>query len=117
MSKVLSRANICSRRQAERMIQAGMVLVDNKKITENMLVDSTNKIKIFTKQGEKTPIKQDSKMWVFYKPNGLICTHDDPQGRPTVFDYIWNNTSLKLRHLISVVKKIEDKFGNKKTNF
>lgn len=82
-----------------------------------MLVDSTNKIKIFTKQGEKTPIKQDSKMWVFYKPNGLICTHDDPQGRPTVFDYIWNNTSLKLRHLISVVKKIENKFGNKKTNY
>lgn len=59
------------------MIENGLIKVDGKTVLKNMPVSPKNTIEIFTKNGEKyTPIKQNSKIWIFYKPKGLICTHD-----------------------------------------
>lgn len=88
LTKYLSRAGVCSRREAERLILAGAVFVDGKRVQKNTLVTSKNNIKFFSKKGETLPIKLSSRLWMFHKPAGLLCTHSDPQNRPTIFQYI-----------------------------
>ena len=88
LTKYLSRAGICSRREAERLILTGAVFVDGKRIQKNTLVNDKSNIKIFSKRGETLPIKSASRLWMFHKPAGLLCTHSDPQNRPTIFQYI-----------------------------
>lgn len=48
-----------------------------------------------------TPIKENSRIWLFNKPQKLVTTHFDPQGRPTVFDFV-KNLGLTIPHVISV---------------
>ncbi|KAL4454656.1 hypothetical protein ABPG74_021861 [Tetrahymena malaccensis] len=103
LSKYLSRSGICSRRQAEKMIKDGLIKVDGKIATSNLPVTPKNNIEIFTQRGEKfAPVKQNAKIWIFYKPRGMICTHDDPLKRPSIFNYIYNNTKIKEPHIIAV---------------
>ncbi|KAL4499239.1 hypothetical protein ABPG72_006825 [Tetrahymena utriculariae] len=103
LSKYLSRSGICSRRQAEKMIKDGLIKVDGKVATSNLPVTPKNNIEIFTQRGEKfAPVKQNAKIWIFYKPRGMICSHDDPLKRPSVFDYIYNNTKIKEPHIKAV---------------
>ena len=104
LSKYLSRSGICSRREAERLIKHGMVFVDKKKINSNIAVNESSDIKIFTKNGEKAPLKEESKLWIFYKPRGLICTLSDPQKRMTIYEYLKEKTTLSIEHIISVVR-------------
>ncbi|EAR97905.2 tRNA rRNA pseudouridine synthase, putative (macronuclear) [Tetrahymena thermophila SB210] len=103
LSKYLSRSGVCSRRQAEKMIKDGLIKVDGKVATSNLPVTPKNNIEIFTQRGEKfAPVKQNAKIWIFYKPRGMICSHDDPLKRPSVFNYIYNNTKIKEPHIIAV---------------
>lgn len=83
IAKVLSRAGIASRREAERMIEAGRVSVNGKTITSPALnVTDTDKIVVDGKQvGEPDP----PRIWLYHKPAGLVTTERDEQGRPTVF--------------------------------
>lgn len=99
----MSRAGICSRREAERLIKQGMISVNKKKIFSNVSVTNKSDIKIFTKDGFKTPLKENTKLWMFYKPQGLISSASDPENRPNIFDYLRNRNSLKIEHIISVV--------------
>jgi len=46
-------------------------------------------------------MKEDTKLWIFNKPKGLICTHDDPRGRPTVFEYL-RLKKFPTQHIISI---------------
>lgn len=77
LSKYISRSGVCSRRQAEKMIKEGMIKVDGKVASYNLAVSPRNNVEIFTKRGEKfAPVKQNAKIWLFYKPRGLICSHE-----------------------------------------
>lgn len=86
LAKVLARAGLCSRRDAERWIEAGRVSVDGKKITTPALnVEDHQKIVV---DGKPIPRADVARLWRYHKPAGLITTAKDPQGRPTVFEYL-----------------------------
>jgi len=90
IAKVIARAGVCSRREAERMIEAGRVTVDGKKIDSPALnVVPTN---IIVVDGKALPDKQPPRLWKFHKSRGLITTNNDPEGRPTVFDQLPSGT-------------------------
>ncbi len=83
IAKVLSRAGIASRREAERMIAEGRVSVNGKTINSPALnVTSADRIVVDGKQvGEPDP----PRLWLYHKPAGLVTTERDEKDRPTVF--------------------------------
>ena len=84
IAKVLSRAGVASRREAERMIEIGEVSVNGRVITSPALnVLPTDKIMVSGKLiGEPEP----ARLWLYYKPEGLVTSTSDEKGRDTVFD-------------------------------
>ncbi|USO02205.1 MAG: rRNA pseudouridine synthase [Alphaproteobacteria bacterium] len=86
LAKVLARAGVASRREAERLILEGVVSVNNERVnTVTTFVDGSDVIHV---NGKKISIDVEPKLWLYHKPKGLITTHKDPQGRPTVFEDI-----------------------------
>jgi 23S rRNA pseudouridine2605 synthase len=84
IAKVLSRRGVASRREAERMIELGEVSVNGKVITSPALnVTDTDRI---TVRGEALPEEQAARLWLYYKPDGLVTSASDEKGRQTVFD-------------------------------
>lgn len=84
IAKVLSRAGVASRREAERMIELGEVSVNGKVITSPAL-NVTAKDKI-TVRGELVREPEQARLWLYYKPDGLVTSESDEKGRETVFD-------------------------------
>ena len=86
IAKVLSRAGISSRREAERLIEAGEVKVNGKTITSAALnVTARDKI---TVSGEPVGAPEPARLWLYYKPEGLVTSAADEKGRDTVFDHL-----------------------------
>jgi 23S rRNA pseudouridine2605 synthase len=84
IAKTLSRAGVASRREAERMIEAGLVAVNGKLITSPALnVMPTDKI---TVEGKQIAAAEPARLWLYYKPDGLVTSASDEKGRQTVFD-------------------------------
>ena len=84
IAKRLARAGVCSRREAERLIEAGRVAVDGLKLTTPAVtVTDENRI---TVDGKPIGAPEAPRLWRYHKPAGLLTTHRDPQGRPTVFE-------------------------------
>ena len=84
IAKVLARAGLCSRRDAERLIADGRVAVDGKTLTTPAFtVTPENHI---TVNGRAVAEPEETKLWRYHKPAGLVTSHGDPQGRPTVFE-------------------------------
>lgn len=83
IAKVLARAGLCSRREAERWIAAGRVAV-NGEILTTPAVTVTGEDAIVV-DGQALPAKEPARLWRYHKPAGLMTTHSDPRGRPTVF--------------------------------
>lgn len=84
IAKYLSRAGICSRRDAERLINEGRIRVDGEIVTNPAtFVSDANVIKV---DGGSVAKKQPVRLFLFHKPVGLLTTTNDPQGRPTVYD-------------------------------
>lgn len=84
IAKVLSRAGISSRREAERLIEAGEVQVNGKTISSPAL-NVTAKDRI-TVRGELVGEPEPARLWLYYKPEGLVTSASDEKGRETVFD-------------------------------
>lgn len=84
IAKVLSRAGIASRREAERMIELGEVAVNGKTI-DSPALNVTAKDRI-TVRGEPVAEPEAARLWLYYKPEGLVTSASDEKGRPTVFD-------------------------------
>lgn len=83
IAKVLARAGICSRRDAERMVADGRVSVNGRRLdTPAFNVTPDDKIAVDGKPvGEPDP----PRLWRYHKAAGLVTTERDPDGRPTVF--------------------------------
>ena len=86
IAKVIAHAGLCSRREAERWIEDGRVEVDGLRITTPAITVTDSSVILV----DGAPLKpaEKTRLWLYYKPKGLITTHADPQGRPTVFEYL-----------------------------
>ena len=84
IAKVMARAGLCSRRDAEAWIAAGRVAVNGKPIA-SPAVNVTGRDRI-TIDGKPMPRRERTRVFLYNKPTGLVTTNADPQGRPTVFD-------------------------------
>jgi 23S rRNA pseudouridine2605 synthase len=96
IAKVMARAGLASRREAEAWIEAGRVSVNGKAITSPAL-NVTRKDRI-TVDGQPLPGRERTRLFLYNKPRGLVTTHSDPEGRPTIFAGLPKN----LPRLISV---------------
>lgn len=86
IAKVLSRAGVASRREAERMIALGQVAVNGRVIDSPALnVLPTDRI---TVDGKPVAAPEPARLWLYYKPEGLVTSAADEKGRPTVFDQL-----------------------------
>jgi 23S rRNA pseudouridine2605 synthase len=84
LAKVIARAGLCSRRDAEGWITAGRVAVNGKKvITPAFNVTDKDKIEV---DGLPLAARQGTRVWLYNKPAGLVVTERDPEGRPTIFE-------------------------------
>src|SRR5580704_9977609 len=96
IAKVIARAGLASRREAEAWIAAGRVAVNCAPIASPALnVTEHDRI---TVDGEPLPTRERTRLFLYHKPRGLITTHSDPQGRPTIFQRLPKD----LPRLISV---------------
>ena len=96
IAKMLARAGMCSRRDAERWIAEGRVAVDGAVLTSPAVnVTAASDIRV---DGAKLPEPDRARLWRYHKPTGLVTTHRDEKGRPTVFAAL----PQELPRLISV---------------
>ncbi|TDR88081.1 23S rRNA pseudouridine2605 synthase [Enterovirga rhinocerotis] len=84
IAKVIARAGVASRRDAEAMIEAGRVTLNGAPLTSPAINVGPNDV--ITVDGEALPSRERTRLWLFHKPRGLVTTFRDPEGRPTVFD-------------------------------
>ena len=96
IAKVVSRAGLASRRDAEEWITQGRVTVNGRVINSPALDVTANDI--IAVDGKVLPPRERTRLFMYHKPRGLMTTHADPEGRPTVFD----NLPEGLPRLISI---------------
>src|SRR6056297_98348 len=84
IAKVIARAGVASRREAERMIESGRVTV-NGKVIERAALNITPKDKV-TVDGRDLTAPEPPRLWLYHKPTGLVTTTRDDQGRTTIYD-------------------------------
>ncbi|WP_418937587.1 pseudouridine synthase [Leyella stercorea] len=87
LNKFLANAGICSRREADEFIQAGVVSVNGEVVTElGTKIKRTDEIKFHDQ-----PVTLEKKVYVLLnKPKDCVTTSDDPQQRKTVMDLVKN---------------------------
>ncbi len=96
IAKFMARSGVCSRRQAEELIKQKRVTVDGKLVESPAFnVEGSEKILL---DGEKLPTIEQTRLWLYHKPTGLLTTHRDTENRPTVFD----NLPPEMPRVISV---------------
>ncbi len=97
IAKVMARAGLCSRREAESWI-AGRARSGStaRSITSPALdIGADDKVLV---DGKPLPERERTRLFLYHKPRGLVTTNSDPQGRPTIFDALPPN----LPRLVSV---------------
>lgn len=84
IAKAMARAGLCSRREAESWIAQGRVAVNGTVIASPALnVTPRDRIAV---DGRPLPQRERTRLFLYHKPRGLVTTHRDPEGRPTIFD-------------------------------
>jgi 23S rRNA pseudouridine2605 synthase len=96
IAKFLARAGVASRRESERLIEAGRVTLNGAIVTSPAtLVDADDELAV---DGKAVAAPAETRVWRYHKPAGLVTTARDPEGRPTVFA----NLPKSLPRVISV---------------
>ena len=83
IAKAMARAGLCSRRDAERWIAEGRVVLNGTPLTTPAVtVGPADHVEV---DGQPMRKPEAARMWRYHKPRGRVTTHRDPEGRPTVF--------------------------------
>jgi 23S rRNA pseudouridine2605 synthase len=83
IAKVMARAGLCSRRDAEQWIAEGRVAVNGEVLTSPAFnVSDADEVLI---DGQPLASPERTRLFLFHKPRGLVTTAKDPEGRPTIF--------------------------------
>ena len=86
IAKVIARAGLASRREAEEWIAAGRVAVNGAMVQSPALnVTASDRVSV---DGEPLPARERTRLFLYHKPRGLLTTRTDPQGRPTLFAHL-----------------------------
>ncbi|MDR3422156.1 MAG: pseudouridine synthase [Xanthobacteraceae bacterium] len=86
IAKVIARAGLASRREAEAWIAAGRVSVNGAVIRSPALnVTARDRVSV---DGVPLPAAERARLLLYHKPRGLLTSHSDPQGRPTIFEHL-----------------------------
>lgn len=88
LAKIISDSRICSRRKAELLIKAGCVKVNGLIVTD--FISITSQLDQIEVSGSLIEPAQPPRLWTYYKPAGLITTHQDTHNRPTIFASLTN---------------------------
>ena len=96
IAKFLSRAGVASRRDVEKLIADGQIKINNTKVTHpaTFVTDGD----LITVAGKLVEPPARTRLWRYHKPAGVMTTHKDPEGRPTVFEKVKD----RLPRVISV---------------
>jgi 23S rRNA pseudouridine2605 synthase len=83
IAKVMARAGLCSRRDAETWIVAGRVAVNGERlVSPAFTVSNSDRIEV---DGKPLPGRERTRLFLYHKPKGLVTTNRDERGRPTIF--------------------------------
>lgn len=96
IAKWLARAGVASRRDAEKLLTEGKVRLNNAVITHPATFVSPGDLVVVS--GKLIEAPERTRLYRYHKPEGLVTTHRDPEGRPTVFDSL----PAKLGRVVSV---------------
>ena len=89
IAKIMAAVGLCSRREAERWIAAGRVVVNGQTLmTPACVIGEEDSVMV---DGKPLGQKQSRRIWIYNKPAGLMTTNRDPQGRPTIFEKLPTN--------------------------
>ena len=99
IAKVMARAGVCSRRDAEAWIETGRVSLNGRVLKSPAInVGPDDQIDI---DGAPLPQRERTRLFLFHKPSGLVTSAHDPEGRPTVFAFL-NSNYGDLPRVVSV---------------
>jgi len=83
VAKVIARAGLCSRREAEAFVAAGRVSVNGTVIASPAL--NVSRADTIMVDGKTLPARERTRLFLYHKPRGLVTTNADPEKRPTIF--------------------------------
>lgn len=84
IAKVMARAGLCSRRDAEKWIEAGRVSVNGKRLTSPALAVTQDDV--IEVDGQRLQGAEKTRLFLYHKPSGLVTTAKDEKGRKTIFE-------------------------------
>ncbi len=96
IAKLIARAGVCSRRDAEKLVTEGRVALNGETVTTPATKVGENDV--IAIDGKPLGEPEPARLWRYHKPTGLVTTHKDPQARPTVF----NNLPKSMPRVVSV---------------
>jgi 23S rRNA pseudouridine2605 synthase len=107
LQRYLAAAGVSSRRKSEELITTGHVQVDGEVVTKlgTQVVPGKNEVRVDTEIVKLKP----KVYYLLNKPSGVVCTHEDPSGRPRAIDLIPHNRAVD--HLFTVGRLDENSEG------